>query len=109
MFFIHMFIQQIFRFTPSSTLRANKKLIIARRVAIAAYVRIVQDRPSYVRKGFYIGIKFKMTVQYTDHSCSSGKQLIIATVKLTGNRKLCFAAVTLGNRQSMWTSGWMIQ
>ena len=34
MFFIHMFIQQIFRFTPSSTLRANEKLIIARRVAI---------------------------------------------------------------------------
>ena len=73
MFFIHMFIQQIFRFTPSSTLRANEKLIIARRVAIAAYVGIVQDRSSYVRKGFYIAIKFKMTVQYTDLDCSSGK------------------------------------
>ena len=57
MFLIHMFIQQIFRFTPSSTLRANEKLIIARRVAIAADVSIVQDRSSYVRKGFYIGIR----------------------------------------------------
>jgi hypothetical protein len=107
-----MFIQQIFRFTPSSALRANEKLIIARRVAIVAiapYVSIVQDRSSYVHNGFYIGINFKMTVQYTEPQIVLiGKYLIIAMVKLTGSRKLCFAAVTLGDRQSIWSSCWMI-
>jgi hypothetical protein len=105
-----MFIQQIFRFTLSSALRANEGLIIARRVAIAPYVSIVQDRSSYVHNGFYIGIKFKMTVQYTEPQIVLiGKYLIIAMIKLTGSRKLCFAAVTLGDRQSMWASCWMIK
>jgi hypothetical protein len=62
-----MFIQQIFRFTPSSTLRANEKLIIARRVAIAAYVSIVQDRSSYVRMGFYIGIRRSHAMFYSNN------------------------------------------
>jgi len=71
MFLIHMFIQQVFRSTPSFAFRANEKLGIARRVAIPASVCFGQDRPSYVRIGLYIGIRRSHAMFYSSNFMSS--------------------------------------